>query len=209
MKAAGSTLSLKCILGVLQGDIEGVKVIQRRHSTEKAEPVLYFFQNVPNLRPPGWRADPCYLELLLCGNYKTHPKTRRPKETDSYWTHGLCSMCTDLLFLRGVTAKPGFPSPPPFTNAATENGHHGTHHPSSVPVLWSAPGNWSDVLVFRALDYSLASYIFWWVWRKPLTGKDSFFKCGACVCWPLSGKSYRRNKPPLGPREPLKKTFGS
>lgn len=47
----------------------------------------------------------------------------------------------------------------PFTNAATENGHHGTCHPSNVLAMWSASGNWSDVLAFGALDYSLASNI--------------------------------------------------
>jgi hypothetical protein len=44
--------------------------------------------------------DPCYLELLLmCGIYKTQPRTQRPEETNSYWIHGLRSVCTDLLFL--------------------------------------------------------------------------------------------------------------
>lgn len=81
----GSVLSLKCILRALQGDTDGVKVLQWRRSTENAEPTLRFFENILNLSAPGSNAGPHYLELLLtCGNYKTHTATRRPEETDCY-----------------------------------------------------------------------------------------------------------------------------
>lgn len=81
----GFVLSPKCILRALQGDTDGVKVLQWGCSTENAEPTLRFFENILNLSALGSSADPCYLELLLmCGNYKTHTATRRPEETDCY-----------------------------------------------------------------------------------------------------------------------------
>lgn len=61
----------------------------------------------------------------------------------------------------------------PFTNAATENGHHETRHPSNVLALWSAPGNWLDVLAF-GLQSCLE--IFLMGLKKPTNWEKLIFK---------------------------------
>lgn len=45
------------------------------------------------------------------------------------------------------------------TSATPDHGHHGTDHASNVPVLWSVPGNWWNILTpLGVLDYSLAAH---------------------------------------------------
>lgn len=82
-------------------------------------------------------------------------QNRRNRQLLSTWV--VLNVYRFTFFVR-VTAKSGFFFTPPPTGPATENGHHGTDHPSNISMLWwSALGNWWSILAsLGALDYSLA-----------------------------------------------------
>lgn len=173
--------------GVLQGHTEGVGVLQWRRSTENAEPTLRLFENILNLSALGQSAHPCYLELLLmCEDYKTHTVTRRAEEADGYWNHGLCSVFADFTLFTRDDSQVLVLLASPFTNAATENGHHETRHPSNVLALWSAPGNWSDVLAFGTFGLQSCLEIFLMGLEKPTNWERLIFKAWwVCLLAPV------------------------
>lgn len=88
----------------------------------------------------------------MCGNYKIHTRSHKTEDRLLERMNWL-NVYRFTLFMRQAWV---FLHPPPMS-AAPDHGHHGTDHPSNVPVLWSVPGDWWNISApLGVLDYSLA-----------------------------------------------------
>lgn len=104
----------------------------------------------------------------MCGNYKIHMRSH--KTEDRLLEH--MNWLNVYQFTLVMSQAWVFLHPPPM-NAAPDHRHHGTDHPSNVPVLWSVPGDWWNISApLGSLGLQSCLACFKCVWRNPLSGRD-------------------------------------